>query len=159
MEDTLNLDACRVAPSIRSGRLQSTAYIEGVLERYEQNCKYDNVFTSSFSIDNVKKQFSVPEKPTDGGVLSPRKAVSGPIPKGALAGVPFVVSSNFDVPSYSTSAGSELLQISLPQSEAPVITALKHAGAAVLGQTNMGELGLGVTGSNATYGTVRNVSN
>jgi Asp-tRNA(Asn)/Glu-tRNA(Gln) amidotransferase A subunit family amidase len=150
--------ASSIAPAMRSSRITPADLATKLLERYEADCKYDSLFTPSFKPGEVKAAFGVPPETKDGAVAPPPKAPAGPGPKGALAGVPFVVSANIDALNYATSAGSSSLEVVSPQSDSSVVAALKGAGARLLAQANMAELGQGVNGANAAYGTVKNVS-
>ncbi len=157
-EEILSLDACRLAPAMRAGRANITDYTGVLLNRYETDCKYDALFCPTFQPDAVKKTFGVEDKNAPATPLSPAKKAVAAAPRGALAGVPFIVSANIDAVPFSTSAGATTLERALPETDAAVVAALKGAGASVLAQANMGELGTGVTGANSAYGTVKNVS-
>lgn len=76
--------------------------------------------------------------------------------EGELAGVPFAVKDNIDVAGIATTAGSPLLAEHVPAVDAGIVSALREAGAVVIGKTNMHELAFGVTSNNAAYGAVRN---
>jgi len=75
---------------------------------------------------------------------------------GELAGIPFAVKDNIDVAGFATTAGSPLFAGSMPDVDAGVVSALREAGAIVVGKTNMHELAFGITSNNAEYGPVRN---
>lgn len=59
--------------------------------------------------------------------------------KGPLAGLPVLVKDNIDVAGLHTTAGSFTLEDNLAAADAPVVTALRKAGAVILGKTNMTE--------------------
>ncbi|MDR3098332.1 MAG: amidase [Paraburkholderia sp.] len=75
---------------------------------------------------------------------------------GPLAGVPFLVKSNFDVAGHTTVAGSPA-RLALPpaQADATLVARLCAAGAVPIGATHMDELACGATGENPHFGAVR----
>ncbi len=71
-----------------------------------------------------------------------------------LAGIPVSVKDLFDVAGQVTRAGSRLLAGSPPASaDAPVVARLRHAGAVIVGRTNMTEFAFSGLGLNPHYGT------
>ncbi|MFD9890750.1 amidase family protein [Amycolatopsis sp. NPDC059027] len=74
---------------------------------------------------------------------------------GPLAGIPLAVKDNIDVAGFATTAGSPLFDGSVANADAGVVSALKAAGATVLGKTNLHELAFGITSDNAFTGPVR----
>ena len=75
---------------------------------------------------------------------------------GELAGIPFAVKDNIDVGGLPTTGGSPLLADAVAAVDAGVVSALREAGAIVVGKTNLHELAFGVTSNNAAHGPVRN---
>jgi aspartyl-tRNA(Asn)/glutamyl-tRNA(Gln) amidotransferase subunit A len=70
-----------------------------------------------------------------------------------LAGEVVVVKACFDVAGWTTHAGSAVLAGARPADvDAPLVAALRSAGAIVLAQTNMTEFAYGALGLNSTYG-------
>jgi Asp-tRNA(Asn)/Glu-tRNA(Gln) amidotransferase A subunit family amidase len=70
-----------------------------------------------------------------------------------LAGQAVVVKACFDVAGWTTHAGSAVLAGARPADvDAPIVAALRSAGAVVLAQTNMTEFAYGALGLNSTYG-------
>lgn len=76
--------------------------------------------------------------------------------EGDLAGIPFAVKDNIDVTGFATTAGSPAFAEAFPTVDAGVVSALRDAGAVVVGKTNMHELAFGITSNNAANGPVRN---
>ncbi|MGM7669895.1 amidase family protein [Microbacterium sp. A93] len=64
------------------------------------------------------------------------------------------VKANIGVAGFTRSAGSKVLDGSPETADAPVVAALRAAGAVVVGITNMHELAFGITSNNASYGQV-----
>jgi aspartyl-tRNA(Asn)/glutamyl-tRNA(Gln) amidotransferase subunit A len=75
---------------------------------------------------------------------------------GPLHGIPISLKDNIHTAGIRTTAGSKILHDFVPLHDAPVVTALKKAGAIILGKTNMHEFAYGATSDNPHYGPVRN---
>ncbi|WP_372699739.1 amidase family protein [Arthrobacter sp. JSM 101049] len=73
------------------------------------------------------------------------------------AGEPFAlaVKANIAVRGFRRSAGCRGLDFGPQEADAPVVAALRDAGAVVVGITNMHELAFGITSNNAAFGPVR----
>ena len=77
-------------------------------------------------------------------------------PLGPLDGVPVAVKDEIDQRPYGTTIGTAFLGRTPASVDATVVTRLRAAGAMLIGKANMHEIGLGVTGLNASHGTPRN---
>jgi Asp-tRNA(Asn)/Glu-tRNA(Gln) amidotransferase A subunit family amidase len=87
----------------------------------------------------------------DAEALDEAAAVDPGLP---LAGEVLAVKACFDVAGWTTHAGSAVLADAAPAvSDAPMVQALREAGAVVLAQANMTEFAYGALGLNRTYGT------
>lgn len=65
------------------------------------------------------------------------------------------VKANIAVRGFRRSAGCRGLDLGPEEADAPVVAALREAGAVVVGITNMHELAFGITSNNAAFGPVR----
>ena len=75
---------------------------------------------------------------------------------GLLFGLGIPVKDSVNTRDYPTTGGTPALRHFRPQDDAPVVGALKAAGAIVLGKTNLHELSYGWTSNNLAYGAVHN---
>jgi aspartyl-tRNA(Asn)/glutamyl-tRNA(Gln) amidotransferase subunit A len=76
--------------------------------------------------------------------------------RGPLHGIPISLKDNIYSQDVRTTGGSKILQDFVPLHDAPVVAALKTAGAVILGKTNMHEFAYGTTTDNPHFGPVRN---
>jgi Asp-tRNA(Asn)/Glu-tRNA(Gln) amidotransferase A subunit family amidase len=80
-------------------------------------------------------------------------------PLSVLDGVPVAVKDEVNMLQYHTTVGTAFLGKSPAIEDATIVARMRTAGALLVGKTNMHEIGLGVTGLNATHGTTRNPYN
>ncbi|MDF1514239.1 MAG: amidase [Anaerolineae bacterium] len=78
---------------------------------------------------------------------------------GPLDGVPIAIKDEFDLCPYPTMVGTKFLGRNPASADATSVARLRAAGALLIGKANMHEVGIGVTGFNAHYGTARNPYN
>jgi aspartyl-tRNA(Asn)/glutamyl-tRNA(Gln) amidotransferase subunit A len=76
--------------------------------------------------------------------------------RGPLHGVPFSVKDLFDVEGTATTAGSRVRASHPADHDAPAITALRNAGAVIIGKTNLHEFAFGTTNEDSAFGPTRN---
>ena len=75
---------------------------------------------------------------------------------GRLFGLPIPVKDSVNTRDYPTTAGTPALRQFRPAEDAPLVRALREAGAIVLGKTNLHELSYGWTNNNHAFGAVHN---
>jgi aspartyl-tRNA(Asn)/glutamyl-tRNA(Gln) amidotransferase subunit A len=76
--------------------------------------------------------------------------------RGPLHGVPFSIKDLFDVRGTATTAASRVREGHLAQADAPAIAQLRHAGAVLIGKTNLHEFAFGTTSEDSAFGPARN---
>ncbi|KAK9851358.1 hypothetical protein WJX84_003170 [Apatococcus fuscideae] len=81
-------------------------------------------------------------------------------PLSILDGVPFAVKDGINACSYPTTVGTAwVAQGKGAEKDAPMVAAVRAAGAVLIGKAGMHEIGLGITGLNTIHGTPRNPFN
>jgi aspartyl-tRNA(Asn)/glutamyl-tRNA(Gln) amidotransferase subunit A len=76
--------------------------------------------------------------------------------RGPLHGIPISLKDNIYTKDIRATGGSKILRDFVPLHDAPVVSALKKAGAVILGKTNMHEFAYGVTTDNPHFGPTHN---
>jgi aspartyl-tRNA(Asn)/glutamyl-tRNA(Gln) amidotransferase subunit A len=75
--------------------------------------------------------------------------------RGPLHGVPIAVKDLIDIAGVPTTAASRVREGHVAAADAPVITHLRHAGAVLIGKTNLDEFAFGTTSEHSAFGGVR----
>ena len=76
--------------------------------------------------------------------------------RGPLHGIPLLIKDNIETQGIRTTAGSKILAHFIPERDADVVSALRDAGAVIVGKTNLHEFAYGITNENPHYGAARN---
>ena len=144
MLETCGWSATRLAAAIRSGTVSSAEALEGSLGRIELSNPAINAIVT---LD--------PERAMAAARRADR-AVSAGQAVGPLHGLPMAVKDLQDTAGLRTTYGSTLHADRVPTSDSPLVAALRHAGAIVIGKTNTPEFGAGSQTSNELFGPTRN---
>ncbi|MGE5813142.1 MAG: amidase [Acidobacteriota bacterium] len=76
--------------------------------------------------------------------------------RGPLHGIPISLKDLIDVAGVPTTAGSRVREGHLASSDAPVVSRLRHAGAVIIGKTNLHEFAFGTTTEDSAHGPAHN---
>ena len=136
--DLAELTAVEALVMLQGGKTTSAALVAAALER----ARAASDLNAFITLDEV-------------GALAQAKAADearkAGKPLGPLHGLPIVVKDNIHVAGLPSSAGTPALAAFMPKQDAPVVAALRNAGAIVLGKTNMHELAFGISGYNEAF--------
>jgi aspartyl-tRNA(Asn)/glutamyl-tRNA(Gln) amidotransferase subunit A len=131
------------AQEVRAGRCRLPELVEASLERIEAGA-YLNAFTSVYR-ETARRLAEAHQGLLDNGY-----------DLGPLHGLPIALKDNIGMAGVPMTAGSKILGANLARDDAQVVTALKRAGAIVMGHTNMHEFAWGGTTDNPHYGSTKN---
>jgi len=138
-------DAIAIATAVRSQAVSAETVVRSALERVATGDPVLNSFTAVLQEEAIADAQKVDE------------AIAQGQDPGLLAGVPFAVKNLLDVKGLPTLAGSQINQDRPPATEdAATVTALKQAGAVLVGTLNMDEYAYGFVTENSHYGNTRN---
>ncbi len=132
MTDPADLDIAQTARTIASGELSPAELTNACLRRIEElepTIKAFVTIDGEGALDQARR-------------LTEELARSGP--RSALHGVPVGIKDLVDVEGLPTTASSRVLEGNVASSDAPVVAALRSAGAVIVGKTNTQEFAYGV---------------
>jgi Asp-tRNA(Asn)/Glu-tRNA(Gln) amidotransferase A subunit family amidase len=138
-----DLGATEAVTLMSSGELSCEQYAEALLER----CRSARALNAFITLE--------PERVLADARARDRERRDGAMP-GPLFGLPIPVKDSVNTRDYPTTGGTPALRNFRPSQDAPVVAALRSAGAIVLGKTNLHELSFGWTSNNLAFGAVHN---
>jgi len=139
----LELSATDAVARMSQGEITAERYTEALLAR----CKAAQALNAFITLD--------PQRVLEDARNRDRERRDGMTP-GPLFGLPVPVKDSVNTMDYPTTGGTPALRHFRPKDDAPVVAALRAAGAIVLGKTNLHELSFGWTSNNLAYGAVHN---
>jgi indoleacetamide hydrolase len=143
---TGELTALTAAEAVRlltQGKLSAVEYAQALLDRCEAGRSLNAYITQR------------PEQVLAAARECDRRQHAGAA-LGPLHGLPIPIKDSVNTGDLPTTAGTPALRHFQPREDAPLVQALRKAGAIVLGKTNLHELSYGYTSNNHAYGAVRN---
>ncbi len=143
MSQLTELGAVEAVAQMSRGELSAERYAEALLDR----CRAARALNAFITIE--------PERVLEDARTRDRERRAGAKP-GPLFGLPIPVKDSVNTRDYPTTGGTPALRDFRPKDDAPLVAALRAAGAIVLGKTNLHELSYGWTSNNLAYGAVRN---
>jgi mandelamide amidase len=141
--DFINLSAADAVALMKSGDLTAERYASALLARCRAGASL-NAFITLQPEKVLEAARGCDIKRRSGGAL------------GMLHGLPIPIKDSLNTAEYPTTGGTPALRHFQPGEDAPLVHALRSAGAIVLGKTNLHELSYGYTSNNHAYGAVHN---
>src|ERR1700726_191748 len=143
LSELCNLSAVEAVARMSQGALTAERYAEALLAR----CRAAKALNAFITLE--------PDRVLEDARSRDRERVAGVKP-GPLFGLPIPVKDSVNTRNYPTTGGTPALRHFRPKEDAPVVAALRGAGAIVLGKTNLHELSFGWTSNNLAFGAVHN---
>jgi mandelamide amidase len=137
------LSAGEAVALMRLGDLKAEDYAASLLDR----CAAGRALNAFITL--------APEVVLEEARAADRRRAAGGRP-GRLHGLPLPVKDSVNTRDSPTTSGTAALRGLRPREDAPVVQALRAAGGIVLGKTNLSEMSLGWSSTNAAFGAVRN---
>src|SRR5579863_3345946 len=138
-----DLSAAAAVAHMSQGSLTAERYAQALLTR----CQSSRALNAFIALD--------PARVLEDARSRDRERLAGVKP-GPLFGLPIPVKDSVNTRDYPTTGGTPALRHFRPAEDAPVVAALRGAGALVLGKTNLHELSYGWTSNNLAFGAVHN---
>jgi Asp-tRNA(Asn)/Glu-tRNA(Gln) amidotransferase A subunit family amidase len=141
--ELIHLGAVEAVARMARGELSAERYAQALLER----CAAGRALNAFITLE--------PQKVLEEARACDDARRNGSRP-GPLFGLPVPVKDSLNTRDYPTTAGTPGLRHFRPAEDAPLVRALRKAGAIVLGKTNLHELSYGWTSNNPAFGAVHN---
>lgn len=139
----LELTATQAVRQLAHGDISAERYAQALLAR----CAARRDLNAFITLE--------PERVLEAARAADRHRASGAT-LGPMHGLPIPVKDSVNTRDYPTTGGTPALREFRPKDDAPLVAALRGAGAIVLGKTNLHELSYGWTSNNLAFGAVRN---
>ncbi len=138
-----DLSAVEAVGQMTRGELPAERYAEALLAR----CRAAHALNAFITLE--------PHRVLEDARARDRERRAG-AKLGPLFGLPVPIKDSVNTRDYPTTGGTPALRNFRPREDAPLVAALRSAGAIVLGKTNLHELSFGWTSNNLAFGAVHN---
>jgi mandelamide amidase len=142
-DELTRLGAVEAVTLLRQGRLSAVEYAQALLAQCEAGQGLNAFIT--LRPEQVLAAASACDKRRKAGESL-----------GPLHGLPIPIKDSVNTRDLPTTAGTPALRHFQPREDAPLVQALRKAGAIVLGKTNLHELSYGYTSNNHAFGAIHN---
>jgi aspartyl-tRNA(Asn)/glutamyl-tRNA(Gln) amidotransferase subunit A len=132
-----------LAARLRARELRSADLVEACLARIDQH-RHLNAF------------ITVLEDSARAGAEQADREIAAGRTRGALHGIPISLKDLIDLEGVPTTAASRVREGHRAAADAPVVARLRHAGAIIIGKTNLHEFAFGTTTEDSAFGPAHN---
>jgi len=129
--------------ALQAGKTTAEAVVDKCLQRIAERNPTLNAFITVFE-DSAREQARAADREIAGGTY-----------RGPLHGVPISLKDLFDMRGAPTTAGSRVREGHIADRDASAVTALRQAGAVIVGKTNLHEFAFGTTNEDSAFGPAR----
>jgi len=129
--------------ALKARQTTAEAVVDKCLQRIAERNPTLNAFITVFE-DDAREQARAADREIAAGTY-----------RGPLHGVPISLKDLFDVRGAVTTAASRVRQGHVADRDAAAVTALRHAGAVIVGKTNLHEFAFGTTNEDSAFGPAR----
>jgi aspartyl-tRNA(Asn)/glutamyl-tRNA(Gln) amidotransferase subunit A len=129
--------------ALKARQTTAEAVVDGCLQRITERNPTLNAFITVFE-GEAREQARAADREIAAGNY-----------RGPLHGVPISLKDLFDVRGAVTTAASRVRQAHVADRDAPAVAALRHAGAVIVGKTNLHEFAFGTTNEDSAFGPAR----
>lgn len=138
------LTACELVALLERGETSASEVVDAFLRRIEEGDRLLGAFLA-LDPDRARQQAAEVDRRRKAGETV-----------GLLAGLPIAIKDNICTKDHVTTCASKILSNFRPPYDATVVGRLRHAGAVILGKTNLDEFGMGGSNELSAFGPVRN---
>ncbi len=133
---------CKTRNALRTGKLTVRQAVLSCFQRIEETDPILRAFISTQKEESLVQARTMDSK--------------GPDPEKPLWGVPVAVKDILCTKGVTTTCGSKILENFVPCYSATAVEKLQHAGAVIIGKTNMDEFAMGSSTESSAYGITAN---
>ena len=144
MSSLADLTLAEAAASLRAGEVSSRELLQATLDR------------ALLTEAELHAYLTIDHEGARAAAAAADEALVRGETTGPLHGIPVAIKDNMVTSGLETTAGSQILAGYVPPYDATAVTALKKAGAVIVGKTNLDEFAMGSSTENSGYGPTAN---
>ena len=144
MSSPADLTLAEASAGLRGGELSARELLEATFDR------------AALTEAELHAYLTIDHENARAAAAAADEAQANGLSMGPLHGIPVAIKDNMVTAGLQTTAGSQILAGYVPPYDATAVTALKSAGAIIVGKTNLDEFAMGSSTENSGYGPSAN---